>query len=72
MTSNRSCVVKEFPLPEREYRVAPARCWDAEPRTYSAPPRRDKKRRRFLLPLLLMGLALFGSGFLLGRAARAQ
>ncbi len=72
MSSNRSCVVKEFPLPEREYRVAPARCWDAELRTHSAPPRRDKKRRRSLLPLLLMGLVLFGGGFLLGRAARAQ
>lgn len=72
MSSNRFCVVKEFPFPEREYRVAPARCWDAELQTHSAPPRRDKRRRRSILPLLLMGLALFGGGFLLGRSALAQ
>ena len=71
MSSNRSCVVKEFPLPDREYRVAPARCWDAD-LVSPAPSRRIKRRRRSLLPLLLLGLVLFGGGFLLGRAALAK
>ena len=71
MSSNRSCVVKDFSLPNREYRVAPARCWDAN-LINPAPPRWGKKRRRSLLPLLLLELALFGSGFLLGRTALAQ
>ncbi|EOS64229.1 M15 family metallopeptidase [Oscillibacter sp. 1-3] len=71
MSSNRSCVVKEFPLPDREYHVAPARCWDAD-LVSPAPPHRIKRRRRSLLPLLLLGLVLFGGGFLLGRAALAK
>ena len=74
MSSNRSCIVKEFPLPEREYRVAPARSWDAEvkKRACSAAPRQSRKRRSFLLPLLLLGLALFVCGFCLGRGALAR
>ena len=69
MSDHRFCIVKESPLPEREYRVAPARCWNAVPggRAYaSSVPRRARPRRRSLLPLLLLGLVLFGCGFLLG------
>lgn len=73
MTSNNRCIVKDFPIPEREYRVAPARCRDAGPSNQArlAPPRRGK-RRRSLLPLALLGLALFCLGFLLGRTALAR
>lgn len=70
--SNRTCIVKEFPLPEREYRVAPARCWDAGLKAGCTTPRRGKKRRRSLLSLLLLGLVLFGFGFALGRTALAR
>ena len=75
MSDHRFCIVKESPLPEREYRVAPARCWNAVPggRAYaSSVPRRARPRRRSLLPLLLLGLVLFGCGFLLGHTALAQ
>lgn len=74
MSSNKHCIVKDFPIPEREYRVAPARCWDAgvNNRTYCAPPRRGRRRRRSLLPLVLLGLSLFAGGFALGRAALAR
>lgn len=74
MSSNNRCIVKDFPIPEREYRVAPARCWDAgvNNRTYCAPPRRGKRRRRSLLPLVLLGLSLFAGGFLLGCSALAR
>ena len=69
--TRHSCIVKEFPLPEREYRVAPARCWDAglNNRERRALPRR--RGRRSPLPLLLLGLTLFCCGFLLGRIALA-
>lgn len=72
MSSDRPCIVKDFPIPDREYRVAPARCWDAGVKIGCAPPRRSKRRRRSLLPLALLGLALFAGGFALGRAALAR
>lgn len=74
MSTNSRCIVKEFPLPDREYRVAPTRCWDAgiTGQSHGAPPRRGRRRRRSLLSLALLGLALFGCGFLLGRAALAR
>ncbi len=74
MSSNRSCVLKELSLPEREYRVAPARCWDAElkKRERRTLPPRSRRRGLSPLPLLLAGLAMFGCGFLLGRAALAR
>lgn len=71
MSANNRCAVKEFPLPDREYRVAPARCWDAN-LSGPTPPRRGKRRHRSPLPLFLLGLVLFGCGFLLGRRALAQ
>ena len=72
MSSDRPCIVRDFPIPDREYRVAPARCWDAGVKIGCAPPRRSKRRRRSLLPLALLGLALFAGGFALGRAALAR
>lgn len=49
-----SCTVREFPIPEREYRVVPR-----------------KSHRRPSRHLLLLALALFGGGFLLGWASAA-
>ena len=72
MSSDRPCIIRDFPIPEREYRVAPARCWDADVKAGCAPPRRSKRRRRSLLPLALLGLALFAGGFALGRTALAR
>ena len=76
MSSSRSCIVREFPVPDREYRAAPPSRWDAEATSRPAPrpaPRRASRRRRpRLLPLALTGLALFAGGFLLGRAAAAE
>lgn len=72
MASVHSSIVREFPIPEREYRVAPRESWDEEVRR--PPPRRKKpraRRRTRLLPLLF-SLALFGSGFWLGRAGAAE
>ena len=61
-----SCVVKEFPLPEREYRVSPRHSGRSVPRT-------RRHRRLPALPLILLAaLLLFGSGFLLGLSAAAQ
>lgn len=68
MSAVRSSIVREFPIPEREYRVSPRESWDEEVRR---PPVRRKKpraRRRVRILPLLLGMALFGGGFLLGRA----
>lgn len=71
--SLHSCVVHEFPLPEREYYAAGPTQWDeptvSKPRRRSAPSRVRRRDRRSPLPLLaLAGLILFLTGFLLGRA----
>ena len=71
---SHSCVVHEFPLPDREYYAAAPAQWDepavSRPRRRPAPSRR--KNRRSPLPLLaLAGLLLFAAGFLLGRAEAA-
>ncbi len=68
---SHSCVIHEFPLPDREYYAAAPAQWD-EP-TVSRPrrlaPPRSRRRRGSLLPLLVLaGLTLFAAGFLLGRA----
>lgn len=69
-----SCIIKEFPIPEREYRVSPPGRWDGDVSRRPAPRGRARSRRRQrrsarLAPLFLAGLALFACGFLLGRAA---
>ncbi len=65
-----SCVIQEFPIPEREYRVSAPDRWDE--RTCRRPPRRPCRRRSSprLLPALL-ALALVFS-FLLGRASATR
>ena len=75
--SVHSCVLHEFPLPDREYYAAAPTQWDvptiSKPRR-PAPSRARRKPRRSPLPLLalLLGLALFTGGFLLGRAEAAE
>ena len=64
MTDFRTCVIQEFPIPDREYRAAPPGQWDRPPRRRAA----ARKRQSRLMPLVLAGLVLFGAGFLLGRA----
>lgn len=66
-----SCIIQEFPIPEREYRVSAPDRWDE--RACRRPPRRRPNRRRSsprLLPALL-ALALVFS-FLLGRASATR
>ena len=66
MSGSHTCVVHEFPIPDREYRAGPPERWAAPPRRRTPPSR---ARRRPVLPqLILIGLALFWMGFLLGRA----
>lgn len=71
MSNRPSCIIHEFPIPEREYYVAAPAQWDrpASPPRRSAPSRlkRRKRGRSPLLPLALAGLSLFLLGFLLGR-----
>lgn len=67
-TSKSSCVVREFPIPDREYRVSPPERRIVPPTRRTA--RRVRQSRRFLP--LLAALALFCGGFLLGRAAAAE
>nr|WP_325199938.1 M15 family metallopeptidase [uncultured Oscillibacter sp.] len=69
--SVHSCILHDFPLPDREYYAAAPVQWDeptvSKPRRRLAPSRR--RNRRSPLPLLLLlGLTLFAGGFLLGRA----
>lgn len=74
MSVTRSSIAREFPIPDREYRVSPLESWDEEvrrPRRTARPARRKPRRRSRLLPLLL-GLVLFGGGFLLGRAGAVE
>lgn len=61
MSVHSSCVVHQFPVPDREYCAAPARRG-----RFSRLRRRPT--RSPLLPLMLAGLSLFLCGFLLGRA----
>ena len=70
MSANSSCVVHEFPLPDREYYAAAPVQWDAPAARVRRPaPSRVRRRKKSRLPLLLLvGLALFAWGFLLGRA----
>ena len=73
--SIHSCVVHDFPLPDREYYAAASDQWDeptvSKPRR-PAPSRIRRGKRRSPLPLLaLTGLMLFAAGFLLGRAEAA-
>lgn len=73
--SVHSCVVHEFPLPNREYYAATPAQWDtptvSRPRR-PAPSRDRRQKRRSPLPLLaLLGLVLFAGGFLLGQAEAA-
>lgn len=74
MSHRPSCIVHEFPIPEREYRAAAPAQWDKpiSPSRRPAPSRaRRGKRRSLLLPLVLSGLVLFVWGFLLGRTGGA-
>ena len=73
MSAVRSCIIRELPIPEREYRAAPPERW-AKPVPPPARRRtsRAKHRQRSLLPLVLAGLALFLGGLLLGRAGAAN
>ena len=75
MRSLHSCLIQEFPLPDREYYAAAPARWD-EPtisRSRRRPAPSRQKPRRFPLPLfLLLGLTLFLGGFLLGRAEAAE
>ena len=73
--SVHSCVLHEFPRPDREYYAAAPAQWDtpmvSRPRR-PAPSRARRSPRRSPLPLLLLlGLTLFAGGFLLGRAEAA-
>ena len=74
--ATHSCVVHDFPLPDRAYYAADPMQWDepsvSRPRRRLAPPRPRRRGRRSPLPLLaLLGLTLFLAGFLLGRAEAA-
>lgn len=76
MLMRSSCVVREFPIAEREYRVAARECWEesvlppaSERRT--APSRRKRRRRQPRLLPVLLALSLVFS-FLLGRASAIQ
>lgn len=76
MSDRPSCVIQEFPIPEQTYYAAAPAQWEepvtSKPRRRPAPSRiRRRKRTPALLPLALMGLALFAWGVLLGRAAAA-
>ncbi len=71
-----SCIVHDFPLPDREYYAAAPVQWDepaiSKPRRL-APSRSRRRKQRSPLPLLaLAGLLLFAVGFLLGRAEAAE
>ena len=71
-----SCIVREFPVPNREYRAAPPERWDdfsPPPPARRTAPRRSRRRRqkRHAAPLALAGLILFCSGFLMGQVAAA-
>lgn len=73
--ATHSCVVHDFPLPDREYYASDPMRWDeprvSRPRRLS-PPRSRRRGRRSPLPVLaLLGLTLFLAGFLLGRAEAA-
>lgn len=73
---SHSCVIHDFPLPDRAYYAADPMLWDepsvSGPRRRPAPPRFRRKKQRSPLPLLaLAGLLLFLTGFLLGRAEAA-
>jgi len=64
-----SPIIHEFPIPDREYYPAPSAQWSgATPRRRPPPSRTGRQRRSRLPALLLLGLALFAWGFLLGRA----
>ncbi len=70
-----SCIVHDFPLPDRAYYAADPMQWDepsvSKPRRL-APSRARRRKQRSPLPLLaLTGLMLFAAGFLLGRAEAA-
>ena len=71
MSFSHSCVMHEFPLPDREYYAASPMQWDEPTVSRSRRPAPSRARRRKRSPLLLpvlLGLALFAGGFLLGRA----
>ena len=68
MSRLNTCVVHEFPIPDREYRAAPQAQWDSPPRRRASPSRVRRRKGSFLTLLALTGLALFLMGFLLGRA----
>ncbi|MCI8329123.1 MAG: M15 family metallopeptidase [Oscillibacter sp.] len=72
---SRSCIIREFPLLDREYYAAAPARWDERPAARPrrpAPSRVRRKDRRPLPALLaLAGLTLFATGFLLGRAEAA-
>ncbi len=71
MSASHTCTVQQFPLPEREYRAAPPERWPDPPHRARSSRRAARQRDRRLL-LLLLGLALFTGGFLLGRAGAAE
>lgn len=66
MTYNGSCIIREVPLPQREYYVAPPERWEGTSRP--AASRRRRRRRTVRLFPALLALALVFS-FLLGRAS---
>jgi D-alanyl-D-alanine carboxypeptidase len=73
--SIHSCTLHDFPLPDREYYAAAPPQWDvptvSRPRRPAPSRARRKPRQSPLLALLLLGLALFAGGFLLGQAEAA-
>lgn len=75
--SIHSCTLHAFPLPDREYYAAAPAQWDHSPAVSRprrpAPSRARRQKRQSLMPLLvLLGLAFFTGGFLLGRAEAAE
>lgn len=71
MSAIPSCIVHEFPIPDREYCAAAPAQWD-RPLSRArrpAPSRVRRQRRPRLLPLALAGLTLFSCGFLLGHSS---